>query len=185
MAFEVNLIKFLQSGLSTGWLSFFQVITLFGSWLGLIIAFIIIVRKRGIMAILLLLSFAFAGAFNFIIKNLVCRPRPFETYDFIINYGGENGFSMPSGHSVCVAVLAVFLIFYLFQNSKRKSVKILGTIFFVLFALLVAFSRMFLGVHYLTDVIVGLLEGTIIALLILLIYNYKKVKFVNKAKDKS
>lgn len=183
MAFEVNLIKFLQSGLSTGWLSFFQVITLLGSWLGLFIAFIIIVRKRGIMAILLLLSFAFAGSFNFILKNLVCRPRPFETYDFIVNYGGESGYSMPSGHSVCVAVLTVFLIVYLFQNTKKTSVKVLGTVAIVLLALLVAFSRMVLGVHYLTDVIVGLLEGFVIASVILLIYNYRKLKNFIKVKD--
>ena len=180
MEFEVNLIKFLQTGLNNTWISFFQVITLLGSWLGLLVAFIIIFRKRKLLAFYMVFTFIFASIVNFVIKNIVCRPRPFETYDFIINYGGEGGFSMPSGHSVCVAVLAIFICVYAFQTTKSKSLKSLTTIFSVLFALLVAFSRMVLGVHYLTDVIIGLLEGAIIASIMLLIY----MCYFNKLKRK-
>ena len=180
MSFEVDIIKFLQSGLSTGWLSFFQTITLFGSWLGILIAFIIIFRKKKLMAIVMILTFGFSILLNFVIKNLVCRPRPFETYDFIVNYGGEMGYSMPSGHSVCVAVLAVFLLAFLFQTNKSKTVKALGTIFVFLFTFFVALSRMVLGVHYLTDVIIGLLEGTIISIVVLLIYNIYLSKLQKK-----
>lgn len=176
MEFEVNIIKFLQSGLSNGWISFFQVITMFGSWLGLLIAVIIIFRKKKLLAGLLLLTFIFALVFNVILKNLVCRPRPFESFDFIVNYGGESGFSMPSGHSVCAGVLATFLIAYIFQTSNNKTYRACGTIFITLFALLVAFSRMVLGVHYLTDIIVGLAEGVVFASLALVIYTYYKYK---------
>ena len=176
MEFEVNIIKFLQSGLSNGWISFFQVVTLFGSWLGLVIALFIIFRKKKVMAGLMLVTFVFAVAINFLIKNLVCRPRPFESFDFIVNYGGEGGYSMPSGHSVSAGVLATFLIDYIFQTSKSKSFRACGTIFITLFALLIAFSRMVLGVHYFTDVIVGLVVGVVFASIALLIYTYYKYK---------
>ena len=176
MEFEVNIIKFLQSGLSNGWISFFQVVTLFGSWLGLVIALFIIFRKKKVMAGLMLVTFVFAVAINFLIKNLVCRPRPFESFDFIVNYGGEGGYSMPSGHSVSAGVLATFLIAYIFQTSKSKSFRACGTIFITLLTLLIAFSRMLLGVHYFTDVIVGLVEGVVFASIALLIYTYYKYK---------
>lgn len=177
MDFEVEFIKFLQSGLSNGWISVFQVITLLGSWLGLLISFIIIFRKKKIMACLMVVAFVLAIAINFAIKNIVCRPRPFESFDFIVNYGGEGGYSMPSGHSCAVSAMAVFLIAYLFQTSSKKGTKILGLIATVLVALLVGFSRIVLGVHYLTDVLIGLLEGAIIASILLLIYNYYIYKF--------
>ena len=172
MDFEVEFIKFLQSGLSNAWISVFQVLTLLGSWLGLLISFIIIFRKKKIMAGLMVIAFILAIVINFAIKNIVCRPRPFESFDFIINYGGEDGFSMPSGHSCAAGAMAVFLIAYLFQSKSKKSAKALGCIAIILIALLVGFSRIVLGVHYLTDVLIGLLEGAIIASILLLIYNF-------------
>lgn len=185
MEFEVNLIKFLQTGLSNAWISFFQTVTLFGSWLGIIIAFFVIFYKKKVMALLMLFTIAFASVINYIIKNIVCKPRPFDTYDFIVNYGGEAGFSMPSGHSVCVAVIAIFLCVYAFQVCKTKTLKILASSFVTLLALLVAFSRMVLGVHYLTDVLIGLIEGTIIASILLLLYFYymnklRKIVLLNR-----
>ena len=182
MDFEVELIKFLQSGLSTNWISVFQVVTLLGSWLGFLISFIIIFRKRKIMACFMVIGFVAAIAINFAIKNIVCRARPFESFDFIVNYGNEGGFSMPSGHSCAVAVMAVFLIAYIFQISLNNTSKILGTVAVILLSLLVGFSRMVLGVHYLTDVLVGLLEGAIIASILLLIY-YHYIYKVQKQVD--
>lgn len=176
MEFEVNIIKFLQAGLSNGWISFFQVVTLFGSWLGLVIALFVILRKKKLMAGLLLVTFVFAVAINFLIKNLVARARPYESFDFIVNYGGEEGYSMPSGHSVSAGVLATFLIAYIFQTSKSKSFRACGAIFISLFALLIAFSRMVLGVHYFTDILVGLVEGVMFASIALFVYTYYKFK---------
>lgn len=172
MGFEVEFIKFLQSGLSTGWISVFQVITLLGSWLGLLISFIIIFKTKKIMACLMVIAFILAVIINFAIKNIVCRPRPFESFDFIVNYGSEQGYSMPSGHSSAVAVMAVFLITYLCQTKLKTSTKIFGCFTTIIIALLVAFSRIVLGVHYVTDVLIGLIEGAIIALILILIYNF-------------
>ena len=91
-----------------------------------------------------------------LIKNIVQRPRPFTVENVELLIAAPSGFSFPSGHSGSSFAAAVSLFLY-----RRK----LGSAAIVL-AALIAFSRMYLFVHYPTDVLCGSLLGFASALLV-------------------
>ena len=130
-------------------------------------------RKAGIyMLICLLLTFALNEG---ILKNIIKEERPFvsnpEFKVFLekINYKLPSGYSMPSGHSLCGFACATMLA--LFFGKK-------GCLSFVL-AALIAFSRMFLCVHYPLDILVGACSGIVLALIM-----FYAVAFVVKSYHK-
>lgn len=171
MKYEADIINFLQCNASTGWITFFQIITLFGSYLGFLISFIIIFIKNKKLGVFFAFTFAIGSILNHLIKHIICRDRPFITYDFIENYGNEDGYSFPSGHSVCGGMFATFLIYHLFMQTKDKWSRSFGVISLVLFSCLIGFSRLILGAHYLTDVIAGIILGIIFAIIGIWLYN--------------
>ena len=182
MEFEADLIKFFQTNATGGWVTFFQGVTMLGSYLGFLATFIIIFVKNKKLSFVFALTFAIASGVNFLLKMLIARQRPFDSYDFIKNLGGEDGYSMPSGHSMCSALFATFLIYHLYKIRKDRATKIWGTICLSLFPALIALSRMVLGVHYLTDTIVGIIVGIMFAFLGIWVYNVVEKK---KAKEEN
>ncbi|MBO5394554.1 MAG: phosphatase PAP2 family protein [Clostridia bacterium] len=143
-----------------------------GSYLGFCIAFIIIFIKNKKLAIVFAFTFVVGALANFALKNIVCRARPFDTYSFIQNYGNEDGFGFPSGHSVCGAMFATFLIYHLKSQVKNKWTRACGGVALSLLTFLIAFSRMVLGVHYLSDTIVGIIFGITVAIIGIYVYTY-------------
>ncbi len=172
MKFEYDIITFFQANATPGWLAFFQTVTLLGSYLGLLITFIIVFLKNKKLTIPLVLVFIVGSAINFGLKHIIARSRPFDTYSDIVNYGNEDGYSMPSGHSLCAGIFTTFLIYTLFISAKSKWTLGLGTFTIILFPLLVALSRMVLGVHYFTDTLMGLCLGSLFAIISILIFNF-------------
>ncbi|RYF27698.1 MAG: phosphatase PAP2 family protein, partial [Chloroflexi bacterium] len=67
----------------------------------------------------------------------------------------ETSFSFPSGHSAGSSALAVCIIALLWRTKWRVPALIIAPLYIVL----IGFSRMYLGVHYLTDVIAGWIVG--------------------------
>jgi len=65
----------------------------------------------------------------------------------------ETGFSFPSGHATAAVVLAGLLTYLVWQNFKSRNVKILSGVLFILISLVVGFSRIYLNVHWLSDVL--------------------------------
>ena len=95
---------------------------------------------------------------NGVIKNLVARPRPFQAFDreivLLIPPPGE--YSFPSGHTLHSFAAAVTI----FLHNKKAGVAAL------LLAALIAFSRLYFFVHFPTDVLAGMVLGTLAALLV-------------------
>jgi undecaprenyl-diphosphatase len=91
----------------------------------------------------------------FIIKFLVKRLRPYQVLDEIQPRGyPEKGYSFPSGHSTFGALMYSYIGFVYFDGG-------LMLIPLFLIALYIGYTRMVLGVHYLTDIIAGVIYGFI------------------------
>ena len=184
MKFEADLIRFLQANAGSGWITIFQIITMLGSYLGFLIAFVIIFVRNRNLSYCLALTFVAGALVNFVLKMIIARERPFETYSFISNLDSADGFSMPSGHSLCGGMFATFLTYHLWREKKDALTRTLGTICMALFPAIIGFSRMILGVHYLTDVVVGIIIGIMFAIAAIWVYNrVEKRKTKGKEND--
>lgn len=111
-------------------------------------------RKAG-AAVLMSLALG-AVCTNLLLKPLIARPRPYDGGGEIIRQwwlesggAGENGFSFPSGHSTA-SMAAMSALF--FTGERRRWI-------LLAFPLLMGLSRLYLVVHYPTDVLAGLLIG--------------------------
>ena len=105
---------------------------------------------------LILITLAINSAIVDIIKNVVNRPRPFITYPFIHNLVRVHSASFPSGHAAEVFMLTISLSL-LFPKQKW------GIRFSWVCALLIAYSRMDLGVHYPSDLLGSIIVTGIVA----------------------
>jgi membrane-associated phospholipid phosphatase len=115
-----------------------------------------------------------AGALWFInegLKYLIGRPRPSSTMVLVLVNDTNNGF--PSGHSFFSITVLGLLAYFWFINSKTGYMNIFSITLPSLLILLVGFSRLYLGAHWLSDVIGGYLWGGFFLSLLILIYRSK------------
>lgn len=117
--------------------------------LSLILLLIIKNKKIGI---LIWLNLGISVLLNQALKFIIQRPRPTEFR--IIN---ESGYSFPSGHSMVSAAFYGFLIYLIYKNVKNKYLKWSLITLLSLVILTIGISRIYLGVHYTSDVIAGFL----------------------------
>ncbi|GAB4537091.1 MAG: phosphatase PAP2 family protein [Thermodesulfovibrionia bacterium] len=96
-----------------------------------------------------------------ILKHIIARPRPCHTLkDIRLLVGCGGSFSMPSNHTVNAFTLAST-----FSHFFKKTAIPMFTV-----AMLIAFSRIYVGVHYPSDVLIGALWGGMVAGLTILLY---------------
>lgn len=146
------------------------------SWV-LIVAFIFYRKQWKMESYLMLGNLTLAGILIVTFKNIYQRPRP-----EILHLVEEKGFSFPSGHSLAVTIMVGTLIVILSQRIKntvwRKIVQILLSLYIVS----VLVSRIYLGVHYPSDVIASLCVG--LGVLFMEFPFYDKLRFQWRFKGK-
>lgn len=89
---------------------------------------------------------------NQLLKRIVERPRP-EGFRIV----DELGFSFPSGHSMVSMAFYGFFIYLIYKKVKNKYIKWISISLITILILLIGISRIYLGVHYASDVIAGFL----------------------------
>lgn len=110
-----------------------------------------------------------SAAINWLIKLAIHRPRPNSGLIQILAY--EGGYSFPSGHVTFYTVFFGFLFLVLFFTTKINRVirEFIQTLCLILIVL-VSFSRIYLGVHWLSDTLGSYLLGAIILLILRYFY---------------
>jgi len=89
---------------------------------------------------------------NIVLKNFFSRPRP-----SVLWLVEETGFSFPSGHMMAATMFYGLCIYFLFLSHQKRFIKVIGYLFFCSFILLIGISRIYLGVHYASDILGGFL----------------------------
>lgn len=173
--FELRILDFIQEHIKCGFLDFLMpLITLFGEggvfWIAaaLILLFTKKYRKTGVaMGVALALGFVIG---NLTLKPLIARVRPYDMpgveVELLVSRLGDKSF--PSGHTLACFEAATVL----FIHDKLLGIPA------VVIAVLVALSRLYLYVHYPTDVLAGALLGILFGAL-----GCIAVKFFNNNKE--
>lgn len=172
---DINIMSFIRDYFKCGFLDLLMpIISNLGNsgFIWIIISLILIFNKKyrfaGIVTLLTLLTAVVLG--EGIIKNLVQRPRPYaflDTTSLLVKV--PNSYSFPSGHTSTAFGAALVL------GNYFKKYKFL--IFF--FACVIGFSRVYLFVHFPSDVLGGIVIGAISYKLVTYLFNkYYKINMV-------
>ena len=131
-----------------------KIITNLGSAVALITITILslIILKNKKIGLCITINLALSTILNLLLKNIIQRPRP-EGYRLI----EETGFSFPSGHSMVNTAFYGLLIYLIIKNVKNQKLKYSLSLLISILILSIGFSRIYLGVHYTSDVLAGFL----------------------------
>ncbi len=152
--------------------SLMKLITYFGNQLLFVITIVILIMsKNKKISYSIIINLICSFSVNQVVKFIIRRNRP--NINRIVS---ASGFSFPSGHSMVSFAYYGYLIYLVNKYVKDKNKRITYTILLSLLIFFIGFSRIYLGVHYFTDVI----GGYLFALIYLLIY----VNIINGYLDK-
>ena len=177
---EANILLWIQNNLRAAWLDpIVKCITYLGEagwiWIALSVVLICVkqYRKTGITCGTSLVLHLLVV--NVAAKNLFRRTRPYEAIEGLTRIIAEQSdFSFPSGHTSASFAVAVVL---LLRAPKKISIPA------IVLAMLISLSRLYVGVHYPTDVLGGALTGTVCAFLAVWLVDTVEAKC--KAKKKA
>jgi membrane-associated phospholipid phosphatase len=171
--FAIGLIFLLTEGKATTFIilnpyhrhvldTFFVYLTFLGDGLfAVIVILLFLLLRRWSQALQLLTAFLLSALLAQILKSFFSMPRPKQffapgQYAFFITGVTHTGFaSFPSGHSTSIFALATLLA--LFEKNKKANVV------YLLVAVAVGYSRIYLGQHFLGDVLMGAFIGMVVA----------------------
>ena len=165
--FVYNSLVIYRSDFITG---FFKFITFFASEIMVtlvsIIVFLFFKNKK--YGVLVTINAICILVLNICLKLIFMRERPLDL--MIIT---ENGYSFPSGHAMAALGFYGFIIYLLWHMNLRKKVKVIFSVLLSILIILIVMSRIYLGVHYASDVFAGyLVSGAYLILYITLVKRY-------------
>ena len=118
----------------------------------------------------LLLSVVGSAGTTLLAKIIFNRPRPLNAALL------ETSASFPSGHAAIAIAFYGFITYLLIKETKKKRDRILVTLFGFILITLIGFSRLYLGVHYVSDVLAGYLDGILWLIIGIKLNNYSRIK---------
>lgn len=158
VAIDIRFANLLSIFRNARLITIFLWITILGKWqivlsLAAVVSFICWIRKRKFYILPLWIAIAGSEFFGFLGKLVIHRQRP----DIAVY--SERLSSFPSGHAIIAVVLYGFIAYILFRATKKWRYKINILFISLLVILAIGFSRLYLGVHFLSDVWAGYLLG--------------------------
>jgi undecaprenyl-diphosphatase len=145
----------------------------------LFVAWLLLCARRQAVALMVLLTMMVTGAVNELAKNLFARIRP----DFF-RLAEADGFSFPSAHAMHTFVFMGLLGWFVWHSlpSQMGRVTVAGSV--TLIVLFTGFSRIYLGVHYPSDIVGGYLLGAAILLIALGFFSFRKKDLQFRAEER-
>lgn len=155
--FDSTIYEFMMNHRSGALTTFMKIVTQLGGAIVLICACILSVTfiKDKKCKITIPVNLVVITIINILLKEFFERPRPNDSR--LIQ---ETGFSFPSGHSMVSMAFYGYLVYLIYKNVKNKKIRFTLCIFLFLLILSIGTSRIYLGVHYTSDVIAGLCFST-------------------------
>lgn len=149
----------IQSLRSDGLNTFVEAITYIGNWQTITIACLLLLafgKYCKMFGVPVTIVAASSALVNFIIKHIAQRTRPDVSNMLIL----EDGYSFPSGHTTTIVAVCCMIAYILYKEYKGKSwKKSLMVVGLIVLMTLVALSRVYLGVHYASDVFAAYFLG--------------------------
>ena len=170
--FDNYIINILDKIVNNNYTAVFNFFTFLGNFYipFVIIVCIFIFDKRKIKGYILSVSYAFSGVFSYISKLIISRPRPSVA---LINI--PHTYSFPSGHTLNSIVFYMICAYLLSINCSTTKKYIILCLTFI-FTLFISFSRLYLKVHYFSDILGGIIFGILLVLMLIKTINkyYRK-----------
>lgn len=142
--------------ISDGITPYVKFITWFGSAIGIIVMgiFSLFIFRDKKISISMIICLVVGIIINNIFKVIFARVRP-DINPLVV----ENSYSFPSGHSMMSMIFYGYLIYLIYNNLENKKIKFMLIFVLSVLILCIGFTRIYLGVHYVSDVIGGFLLG--------------------------
>ncbi len=152
--------------------NFFKIITTFGNTITILcitIALLVFLsqKERYIAGTTILLTVLLNQALKYILQ----RPRP--NHMRLINQGG---YSFPSGHAMISIAVYGFLIYFVAKKVKKMYLKYFTISILIILTLGIGISRIYLGVHYPSDVLAGYILSLMILIIVINVIDQEKEK---------
>ncbi|MEX0748577.1 MAG: phosphatase PAP2 family protein [Candidatus Saccharimonadales bacterium] len=152
MYLDKIVLQQIGQSITDSWNRFYSIATRFGgtpfiTLATIVLLYVLLWQRWYYRAVFMVVNVVGAGVATTAIKLLVGRERP-SLWERIVE---ETSYSFPSGHAVGSMALAISLVVICWPTRWRWSVVIFST----LYVLIIGYSRLYLGVHYPTDVIGG------------------------------
>lgn len=125
--------------------------------IGLVVIIGALLRHERALAAGWIVSLGGGGLLDTILKQLIHRPRP----PVAIMYVNATGTSFPSGHAMGAVIMYGMIIYTIRMHSRSCTLNAGTTALAVILVAAIGWSRLYLGVHYLSDVLAGYAAGTV------------------------
>lgn len=157
---DVRIINLIADFSDLSAAKFFLLVTYLGSWpivmsLGVVVFIILFLLIERRQALFFVSSVAITAGIYSILKLIIHRPRPDIGYSLI----SRNGFSFPSGHATMSIVFYGLLGYLIYRICKKWWQKLLIVTTTLVIVYFIGFSRMYLGVHWPSDILAGWAVG--------------------------
>ncbi|MBD7936268.1 MULTISPECIES: phosphatase PAP2 family protein [Cytobacillus] len=169
--FDMEVIHIVQQNITPTLTTMIDRFTFLGSvrWIAaavLIVMVLLVLKKKYALAIYISLASGVGALLNWSLKHYFKRERP-----AILPLIEETGYAFPSGHSMGSFIFYGSLAFVIIHLTKRTSMKWAVAIIMGLLIFAIGLSRIYLGVHYPSDVAAGFLVGAIWLMLTIMVFH--------------